>query len=211
MPMLNRRQFEILYRAHSVLVRRCVRHKQIQEADQQDIAQTVWSQVLKSWPSPPPGNEAAYLKTVARNALHKFWERKFARKRDERRTTALIDEGDSATPTDPRLVESPRVESDVSRALLRGHLDVIVNRLPLEIQVVVRKLRTHYESVPRYDRERAIAALQQAMQLARPRSIERPGEIIEGPSHCGRTARRLRQEDAANDAEMDDEEEDAAE
>lgn len=76
---------------------------------------------------------------------------------------------------------------------------------------IVHKLRMHPESVSRYDRERAVAALRKVMQLARPRSIERPGEIIEGPSHCGRTARRLRQEDAANDGENEDEEEDAAE
>jgi DNA-directed RNA polymerase specialized sigma24 family protein len=211
LPVLDHRDFNALYRAHSSLVRRCVQHKQIQDADQEDIAQTVWTQVLKGWPSPPPDDEVAYLTAVAKNAVRRFWETKFAKKRDERRTMALAEE-DSVGPIDAKLVEKARVEGDVSLARLREHFHVIANKLPLEIRVLVRKLLTNPDAVPRRERETAIDALCQAMKLpARPRSVEYPGESVEGPSHCGRTARRLRQEDAANGEDRGNDEEDAAE
>ena len=64
----------------------------LQPADQENVAQTVWLNVVRLWPEPAPDNAAAYITDMTRNAVAAFYRQQRRKKCDVRRTTRLMTE-----------------------------------------------------------------------------------------------------------------------
>jgi DNA-directed RNA polymerase specialized sigma24 family protein len=211
--MLSQRQVDALYREHADYVRFFLQRysRRIQLADVKDIEQTVWENVVSGWNADPRESDRAYLTGIIKNAVPEFYRRKHAQKRDERLTQGLVEEGASG-PIDLHLIapdEDAAISLDIVRATKR--LRVIARRLPARELAIYERFIAEPESVPAKDTRRLVAALKEIMNIsARPRSVEHPDEV-EGPSHCGRTLRRLGLHTDEGDATGEDEMLDAAE
>jgi DNA-directed RNA polymerase specialized sigma24 family protein len=215
MPM-SRSEFERFHRAQLPRLRRILAldRWRLQPADQASVAQDVWLKVLTRWPEKPPENERAYLTTIIVNAIREHYRKNHLKKNDERANVAIIDEGDSG-PIDCQLVDSVNVSEDVDVLRLRERFEEIAALLKPADADVFRRMMVDVDEVPKRDRDRVVKAVRVLLKLsARPRSVEHPDR--EGPSHCGRALRRIKEEqraDAANDDNWDEptEELDAAE
>lgn len=99
---------------------------------------------------------------------------------------------ETSGPIDMELVDSVDVADEVGWARFHKNLDRIARELSPADEAIFRRMIIDVDDVPAKERNRVIAAVRKIMELpSRPRSVEYPGEIVEGPSHCGRTARRL--------------------
>lgn len=102
---------------------------------------------------------------------------------------------DASGPIDVRLVDRIDVADEVAMRRLHQNLERIARALPPADADIFRRMIVDVDDVSAKDRNRVIAAVRKLINLpSRPRSVEYPGEIVEGPSHCGRTVRRLDQE-----------------
>ena len=202
---MSLRAFDVFHRAHLHRVQRLLalpRFK-LQEADQKNVAQEVWANVLASWPETPPDSERAYLTTMVVNAARNFYRRFNRKNEDQRRNTPLEDEGPSGA-IDCRLVARTNVADEVERIRLCERFEAIACALPAEDSAIFRVMMRDVDDVPKKDRDRVLAKVREMMRLPkRPRSIEYPDDV-EGPSHCGRTVRRLEQEQRAAAVNDDD-------
>lgn len=194
MPMSGH-EFDRFHRAHLSRVRALLSRKswKLQQADQDNIAQEVWLSVIRSWPETPRDSDRAYLTTMVVNAVKKFYRDANKKKEDQRLNDSLVDEGASG-PIDCRLVDRVNVADDVERARLNQRFEAIARALPPADAEIFRRMMLDVDDVPKKDRVRVLAKVRALMKLpAHPRSVEYPDDV-EGPSHCGRTVRRLEQE-----------------
>lgn len=211
---MSSREFEGFYRAHRHYVRRLLaKHGErwnLQPADQDDVAQIAFRNVLTSWPVPRPAVDRAYLTTMVVNAKNEVHRRKNKVTCDQRKNVPMIVE-DASGPIDVELVDRIDVADEVGMRRLHHNLERIACALPPADGEIFRRMIVDVDDVPAKDRSRVIAAVRKLINLpSRPRSVEYPGEIVEGPSHCGRTVRRLEAEERAANG-FDDEALDAAE
>lgn len=198
--MLARVEVAALHRFHDPLVRGLLATSKLQRADQENVAQTVWLNVVRLWPEPAPDNAAAYITDMTRNAVAAFYRQQRRKKCDVRRTTRLMTEERSG-PIDVGLVRDDDSETRVSRAFLRRHLALIATKCGADLAEIVCRLIAE-KPVSAAERRRAIAALRRAMGVrAQPRGTQPRTELIEPYSQCGRAAREL-------EAEADDDDED---
>jgi DNA-directed RNA polymerase specialized sigma24 family protein len=201
MPM-SRRDFDRFHQAHLPRVRRILElpRWKLQPADQENVAQAVWVKVLTRWPDTPPDSERAYLTTIIVNAIRAHYRRNNRKTDDERNNDALIDEGASG-PLDCRLVDPVNVAEEVDIMRLRGRFDEIARLLDRADAEIFRRMMIDVDDVPKKDRDRVVKAVRVLLRLsAKPHSVEYP-DLVEGPSHCGRALRRIKDEKrgAAND------------
>lgn len=209
---MSRRELEGFHRAHHAYVYRLLERKswKLQEADRHDVAQNVFRSVLTSWPSPQPLNERAYLTTMVVNAVKAHYRKNNRVTADRRLNVSLVAEEPSG-PIDIQLVDSVDVADEFSVARLRQRFEAIARALSPADAVVFRRMMVDTDDVPVKEQRRVIAAVRKLMNLpSRPPSIEYP-DLVEGPSHCGRTVRRLEADKRCRGHVHYDEELDAAE
>jgi DNA-directed RNA polymerase specialized sigma24 family protein len=208
MAGMSRCELEGFYRAHVHYVRGLLRKKskrwRLQEADQEDVAQNVFRSVFTSWPSPQPLNERAYLTTIVVNAAEEHHRRKNKVTCDQRLNVPMVAE-EASGPIEVELVERVNLEDEVGVRRLRQNLEKIARALQPKDAEVFRRMMIDVDDVPAKERNRVIAAVRRLMGVpVVPPSVEYPGEIVEGPSHCGRAVRRLEDEQrAANDEDAE--------
>ena len=182
-----------MYRAHAPLVR-CVLLRfedEIQEADRKDIEQDLWTKLVTSWPTdPPPDNDEAYLTGAVKHAVADFYRRKHRQKRDERKNVSLAVE-EAPGPVDSNLVDPCDVPVDFERVRTSKRVRVIAQRLAPREREIFGRMIVDFDGVPAKQRNRVIAAMRDLMEVAStPRGFDDTDDI-DGPSHCGRTVRRL--------------------
>jgi RNA polymerase sigma factor (sigma-70 family) len=182
-----------LYREHAAFVRRFLRRyrRSVQPADLSDIEQNVWLNLTTRANREDLDKPEAYLTTVTRNAVIDFFRHKQKPVRDERKTHPLDDDRGSGpialayvADANPADAFERRRTRDRVRAI-RGALD---ERDAATFDAVMAQ---DFDDAPKRERTKVVAMTKRVLALpAQPRSVEHP-DLVEGPSHCGRTVRRL--------------------
>jgi DNA-directed RNA polymerase specialized sigma24 family protein len=208
--MLSHDEFRVLYRSQAEFVRRRVARykKHLQPADLENVEQNVWLNVLTRWPDESPPNVEAYLTDVVKNAVADVYRRAHRKKRDERRNARLVVD-ETSGPVDVGMIDPVDVAVDFERARTKKRVRAVALQLTPRDAATFDKMMEDFESVPKKDRDRVVAAVRAIMALPRTASVENTDDV-DGPSHCGRTMRRLGLDTDDGDV-IDDEWADAAE
>lgn len=192
--MLSRAEVAALHRFYDPLVRRLLRATTLQRADQENVAQAVWLNVIRLWPANAPDNAAAYITDITRNAVKALYRQQRRKKCDVRRTTQL-DIRDSAGPLDPGFVHDDDTDAKVSRSFLRRRIIELANKCGGEIAEIVTRLLAE-DFVSEAERRRVIGALRRALHVRARKLGETPQPyLVEPESQCGRAVRDLEDED----------------
>lgn len=195
--MLSRVEVAALHRFYDPLVRRLLRATTLQRADQENVAQVVWLNVIRLWPANAPDNAAAYITDITRNAVKALYRQQRRKKCDVRRTTQL-DIRDSAQHLDPAFVHDDDTDAKVSRSFLRRRIIALAQKCGGEIAEIVHRLLAEAGSVSEAERRRAIGALRRALHVRARKLGETPQPyLVEPESQCGRAVRDIDDEDAA--------------
>ncbi len=189
--MLATHEADAVYRTHAQFIRRYTKThygKRLQAADIEDVIQTVALNVVRGWPSPPPRNPEAWLTTTIQHVVAERHRNSTMQKRDVRRSEPLIEEGDSG-PINGGLVADDDVPADFERFRTKKRVRLIAAQLPQKELMIFHRMLRDWDAVPSKDRRRVVAALRDLLRIDE--TNEEAGLIVEGPSHCGRTTRRL--------------------
>lgn len=169
----------------------------LQRADQENVAQVVWLNVIRLWPANAPDNAAAYITDITRNAVNALHRQQRRKKCDVRRTTQL-DVRDTVQPLDPAFVHDDDTDAKVSRSFLRRRILAIAEKCGGEIAEIVYRLLDESGAVSEAERRRAIGALRRALHVRARKLGETPQPyIVEPESQCGRAVRDIDDEDEA--------------
>jgi DNA-directed RNA polymerase specialized sigma24 family protein len=198
--MRTKAEIHAVYREHFPFVRRFIaeHYKRLQPADAKDVEQMVWMKIVRGWPAVDPTKPEAWLTSTIKHAVAELYRRKHAQKRDERRNDPLFEERDSG-PVDAPMISDDDVPADFERFRTKKRVRLIATQLaPADFAIFQRMMRD-WESVPVNDRRRVIAAIRRLLRIDE--TNEEAGRIVEGPSHCGRTIRRLLLDEDEEDEE----------